>query len=151
MAGPHTPPHTRVTAVINYMYTRPGQVEVKVQSAERRHTNNMLLSCPDVDTKALITALAAVMNAAPAVDACAHPTCTLTIYPVCSAWIRSSRRRRRSWLCRPSPGRSPLWTPHRSGQTSTRCHRTGRCWENPAGQRDRHSARESNKTWRVYP
>lgn len=31
------------------MYTRPGQVEVKVQSAERRHTNNMLLSCPDVD------------------------------------------------------------------------------------------------------
>lgn len=59
MAGPHTPPHTHVTAVINYMYTRPGQVEVKVQSAERRHTNNTLLSCPDVDAKALITALAA--------------------------------------------------------------------------------------------
>lgn len=49
----HTLTHSYVTAVINYMYT-PGQVtEVKVQSAERKHTNNILLPCPDVDTKVL--------------------------------------------------------------------------------------------------
>lgn len=130
------------------MYT-PGQVtEVKVQSAERAHTNNLLVPCADIDTGSQTNSVRGGRSAPGAhqhAHTHTHQTCTLTIYPVCFAWIHSSHHRRRSWPCRPSPGRSPLWTPHRSGRTSRRCHRTGRCWENPAGQTDRRSARESNR------
>lgn len=135
MAGPHA--HTLIRDCCNKFYVHSG-------SGDRGQSS----VCREKTYQQHITAMSWCWHkgsqiTAPPVDISTHAPCKLTIYPVCFAWIHSSRHRRQSWPCQPSPGRSPLWTPHRSGQTSTRCHRTGRCWENPAGQTDRYAQLEN--------
>lgn len=141
MAGPHA--HTLIRDCCNKLYVHSGSGDRGQSSVCGEKTYQQHITAMSRSWLQGSRVTASEVGAAPLVDTSAHQRCTLTIYPVCFAWIRSSHHRRQSWPCQPSPGRSPLWTPHRSGQTSTRCHRTGRCWGSPAGQTGTRSARLS--------